>query len=87
MPAAAGNGDAVQHLKEVKVEGFQQSIRGALLHRQLAPRIERLLCVAENFVDGMRGVQLVIDLPGIAFIGQRQLIAQIIKAVIDRCGR
>ena len=53
MPAAAGNGDAVQHLKEVKVEGFQQSIRGALLRRQLAPRIERLLCVAENFVDSM----------------------------------
>ena len=83
MPAAAGNSHAIQHLEEIKIEGFEQSVRGAFLSRQLAPCIECTLGAAENFIDGVRGIQLFIDLRSIAFISKSQLITQIIETVIN----
>ena len=87
MLPAARNGHAVQHLEKIKVQRLEQRFGRAPLCGQLAPCVEGLLCAAEDLVDGMRGVQLVVDLRSIALIGQCQLIAQVVKAVVDRRGR
>ena len=77
----------VQHLEKVKVKITEKIVRCPLLHTELAPRIERLLRLPENLVNGFFRVELAVDLCRIALIGQGKLIAQIIKAVIDRRGR
>ena len=77
----------VQHLEKVKVKITEKIICSPLLHTELAPRIESLLCLPENLVYGFFRVELAVDLRSIALIGQGKLVAQIIKAVIDRRGR
>ena len=52
----------------------------------LTPCIEGRLCLTEDLVDGVAGVELVVDLRCIAFIGQRKLVFQIDKAIVDRSG-
>lgn len=87
MPAAASDGNAIQQLKEVKIEGLEQRLCRALTDGQLAPGIECGLCTAEDLINRVRGIQLFVDLGGIPLISQGELIAQISKAIVDRCCR
>ena len=86
VPAAAGDGDAVEHLEEIEVQRFEQRFCGALRRGKLAPCVEGLLCAAEDFINRVRCIQLGVDLRGIAFIGEGKLVAQVGKAVVDRRG-
>ena len=81
------DGNGVQYLKEVEVQHFEQVLSGALLRWPFAPCIKSLLCIFEDIINAAGCIQLFIDQFGIAFIGKRQLIFQIVEAVIDRCGR
>ena len=86
MTAGAGNGHAVQELKKVEVQCAKQAVRRALCRIKLTPGIERPLCLTENLVDRLAGIQFSVNQLCVSFIGQRQLIAQIIEAVINRSG-
>ena len=87
MPARPGNRHAIQNLEKVKIESFQQGLCRALCFRKLAPGVIRLLRLPEDRVYIRLCIQLFIPLCRISFIGKCQLIAQIKKAVIDRCCR
>lgn len=84
MLSGTCNGHAVQQLKEIKIQIPQKLVCCALLIWKLAPYIERLLRLPENFIDALGGTELLIHLCGIAFISKRKLIFQINKFVIDR---
>ena len=86
MLAAAGDGHAVQHFEEVEIQRFEQCRRGALFRGQLTPCIEGRLCLTEDLVDGVAGVELVVNLRRISFVCQCQLIFEIDKTIVDRSG-
>ena len=81
------NGNAIQHLEEVEVQRAKQRVRGPILRVQLAPRIEGLLGLPENLLDGLLGVELIVDEFRIAFVGKGQLILQVHETVVDRRSR
>ena len=87
MLSGSGNGYAIQNFKEVKIKGTEQRIGGAFLYRKFAPGVERLLSLLKNILNGLLGIQLGIDVFGVAFIGNRKLIFQINKTVINRSSR
>ena len=70
-----GNSYAVQQLKEVEVQLLEEGLRSALFDWQLAPCVEHLLRLTEDSIDVGFGVQLFVDLFGVAFVGQCQLVA------------
>ena len=85
--SGTGNRYAVQQLKEVKVQCFQQSVRGAMISGELAPRIEGGLRLTEDFVNALGGVKLFVDLCSVSLIGKGKLVFQVDKFVVDRrCG-
>ena len=84
MLPGPGDGDAVQHFKEVKIQHPQKVFGGALGLRFAAPDVERLLRLPEYLFDGTAGVQLVVNERDVPLIGQRQLIAQIGESVVHR---
>ena len=85
--SGTGNRYAVQQLKKVKVQCFQQSVRGALISGELAPRIESGLRLTEDFVNALGGVKLFVDLCSVSLIGKGKLVFQVDKFVVDRrCG-
>ena len=87
MSSGAGNGHAVQHLKEVKIQHLEQCIGGPLLGRKTAPFIESLLGPAKDFINSGTGIQFLIDLGRVSLIGQRQLVFQVDKSIVNRGGR
>ena len=86
MLAGACNGHGIQNLKKVEVEHTHQLLGCALAGGKLAPCVKLLLCRAEDFLHAAVGVQLVLPRAAVALIRQRQLVAQVIKAVVDRRG-
>ena len=86
MLAGAGDGNGIQQFKEVEIQTRQQFVKSAFLWRQFAPGIELLLRLAENLIDGMRGVQLVIPEFRHPLVCQLQLVAQVGESVVHRCG-
>ena len=86
MLPGSGDRHAIQHLKEVKIQRTQQIVRRALIYVQLAPCVERLLCLAEDLVHRFCGIQLTVHEAAVTLIGKRQLIPQICEAVVDWCG-
>ena len=84
MLAGARNCDAVKHFKEVKIQRAKQIVRRALLDFQLAPGVEGLLRLAEDFINGFCCGELAVDQSCIALISQGELIAQVGKAVVHR---
>ena len=87
MLSGAGNGHTVQHLKEVEVQCFQQSICGSFLCGALAPRVKGLLRTAENFINRFGCIQLAVNVFGVALICKGKLVFQVIEPVVDRRGR
>ena len=59
--AGPGDGHAVQQLKEIIIQRAKQGFCGPFLVGTLAPQVKGLLCATEDFVDGLSGVQLVVD--------------------------
>ena len=52
--------------------------------RQVRPGIERFLGSPENLLDTGLGFQLAAEVFGVALIGQRELIAQVVEPVVHR---
>lgn len=75
-------GYAIQNFKEVKIKGTEQRIGGAFLYRKFAPGVERLLSLLKNILNGLLGIQLGIDVFGVAFIGNRKLIFKSTKRLL-----
>ena len=86
VPAGAGDGHAVQHFEEIKVQHIEQGLCGPPLRRKTAPFIEGLLRPAEDLVNGGAGIQFLIDLGGVPLIGQGQLVLQVDEPIVDRGG-
>ena len=74
MLSGSGDGNAVQNFKEVKIKGAEQRVCGAFLCGEFTPGIERLLRLLENILNRFPGVQLGIDILGVALIGNGKLI-------------
>jgi len=72
--SGSGDGNAVQNFKEVKIKGAEQRVCGAFLCGEFTPGIERLLRLLENILNRFPGVQLGIDILGVALIGNGKLI-------------
>ena len=87
MLATASNGYAVEHLEEVETETFEQRFGGALAFGQFRPTVERRLRIAEDFINRRSGVQQFVETLRLALVGQLQLIAQVVEAVVDRRSR
>jgi hypothetical protein len=49
--------------------------------------VEGCLSLAEDFVDVLLGAELCVEVFRVAFVGQGQLIPQVVEAVVDRRGR
>ena len=82
--SGSGDGYAVQNFKEVKIKGAEQCIGGAFFCGKFAPGVEHLLSLLENILDGLLGIQLGIDIFGIALIGNGKLIFKVYKTVVNR---
>ena len=87
MLAGPGNGHTVQQFKEIKIQHAQQSLCRSLFYRLLAPVVKCTLGIPENFFNGSFYFQFIFKLLRFPFISQCQLIPQIGKAVVYRCGR
>lgn len=57
----AGNSYAIEHFKEIKIEGSQKSVRSTILRIQFTPGIERSLGLTENFINRFGSIQLIIN--------------------------
>ena len=86
MLAGTGNRNAVQQLKKVEVQHFEQIFGCAVTGLPFAPCIKCPLRISENFVDRTAGIELFVNIIGVSFISQGKLIFQVIEAVIDRRG-
>ncbi len=80
----AGDGDAVEQLKEIEVQGGEDSRSGAVGRRQFGPCVERGLGAAENLVDVFADLELRAETLGFALIGEGQLVFEIGEAVVHR---
>ena len=87
MLAGTGNGHAVQQLEEVKAQRVQNGPYGPLLGWPLGPDVEGSLRTAKDLFHTAAAVQALAEVLGVAFVGQRQLVAQVAEAVVDRGGR
>ena len=87
MLARASDGHAVQNFKEIEVQPFQKICRCSLFFRQLAPGVVDLLSLAEHRVNICLCLELFIELCRISLIGQGQLVAKVIKTIVDGSGR
>ena len=80
--ARARNGDAVEQFEEVEVQRVQDGSRCALFRWKLCPCVEAGLCTTENILYRFAGAQLLAEVFGVALVGQCQLVAQVIEAVV-----
>ena len=87
MLARACDGHAVQQLEEVEVQRVQDGACGALCRGQPGPGVEGSLRATEDFFDALASLQLLAKRLRFAFVGQGELIPQVVEAVIDRRGR
>jgi hypothetical protein len=83
VPARTGNGDAVEQLEKVEIQAAENCGGGALFRRQGGPDIECCLGTAEDAVDVLSRAQLAVERVTVAFVGQRQLVFQVVEAIID----
>ena len=81
------DGQGIEEFEEIEIEEVEQTLRGAFFRFEAAPGIEGLLGAAENLVDAGLGLELGVHRFGLAFVGECQLVAQVIEAVVDRCCR
>ena len=86
MLSGPGNGHAVQHLEEIKVKPGEKRRRCPLLAWQPAPGIVDLLRLAKDCINIRFRVQFFVKFGWVPLISQGKLVAQIVKAVIDRRG-
>ena len=86
MLAGTGNRNAVQQLKKVEVQHFEQIFGCAVARLPLAPCIKCPLRISENFVNRTAGIEFFVNIIGVSFVSQGKLIFQVIEAVVDRRG-
>ena len=82
--ARPGDRDTVEQFEEVEIELGQDCFGSPLFRGQFRPAIERGLGSAEDFFNAGCGVQLLGKNVRLTFIGEGQLVAQVIEAVVDR---
>jgi len=85
--AGARDGDAVEQFEEVEVQRVQDGSRCSLLWWKLCPCVEVGLRTTEYVLYRLAGAQLLAEVLGVTLVGQCQLIAQVIEAVVHRSGR
>ena len=84
MLSGTGDGNGIQHFKEIKVQHLEEVRSGTLLSRPFAPRIKRLLRIFENIINAAGRIQFFVNRSRITLIGKRQLIFQVVKSIVDR---
>jgi hypothetical protein len=87
MLTRPGDRHAVQQLEEVEIQGVEDRRGCPFLRGQVRPSVEYGLGLAENLVDVLFGSQFDVELLGIPFISERELIPQIAEAIVDGRGR
>ena len=78
------DGQGIEEFEEIEVEQVEQALRGSFFRFEAAPGVEGLLGAAEDLVDSGFGLELGIHRFGPAFVGEGQLVAQVVEAVVDR---
>ena len=86
MLARAGDSDAVEQLEEVEIEAVEQALRAALFGGELSPFVISSLRGVEDLVDRFACIEFCVDLVGIAFVGEGELVAQVGETVVDGGG-
>src|SRR5690606_11916205 len=84
MFAGTGNGYAIQHFEEVEFQCIQNGTSSTAFWWQFRPVVKGRLRIAENLFNTLLCLQLLTQVAGVAFIGQRELVAQIVETVVDR---
>ncbi len=82
----AGDGDGIQNLEEVEAEHSEKAVRSALFAGKLCPDVIGFLRLTEDVVNGRLRIEKVIHTADIAFIGQLELVLEVVEAVIYRRG-
>ena len=84
---ASGDGDRIKHFEEIEAEHPKEPFGVALFVGEFCPDVISLLCLAEDVVDRSVGVEQRVHSLGVAFVGQLQLVFEVVEAVVDGCGR
>ena len=84
MLTGSGNGHRIQNFKKVKVQHPQKVLCCSVRSIPFAPGVKCSLGISENFVNGTGCIELIVNKSSVALIGKRQLILQIIEAVVNR---
>ena len=74
----------IEQFKEIKIQRFKQRLRSSLRGREFYPRIVGTLRLLENGINAVVQVQQRIHLFRIVFVGQAQLVLQIVEAIVHR---
>ena len=85
--AASGDSDRIEHLEEIETEHPKEPFSVALFVGKFCPDVISLLRLAEDVVDRSVGVEQRIHPLGVAFVGQLQLVFEVVEAVVDGSGR
>ena len=84
MLAGTCNRYRIKQFKEIKIQSFKQRLRGSLRSRKFYPSIVGTLRLLENGINAIVQVQQRIHLFRIVFVGQAQLVLQIVEAIVHR---
>ena len=80
----AGDGDGIEELEEIEIECFEDGGGGAGIWGEFGPGVEGGLGAAENLVDVLCRTQLAGEVFGVAFIGEGELVFEVVEAVVAR---
>ena len=87
MAANTSYSHGIEQFEEVETEFFKQPFRGTMLWLQFGPFIVSQLCGTEYIIYASAYIQGVINLLRMTFIGQLQLVLQVVEAVVNRSSR
>ena len=87
MVAGSGDRHRIEYFEKIKVEPGKKILCRPFFLRELTPCVIDLLCLPEDRIDIRLCIQLFIDFFLFPFIGESQLVPQIIKAIVHRRGR